>query len=388
MRIAIVFIIFTTVFSLIGYYIYARLAQAFVGAFVSSVPFIIFYIFVLSSFIVGKTIEQFSIGVISDILIKIGSVGAAIFVYALLFIILFDIIRLINYIFPFYPEFISSNYQKVKLIVGISSLVLISIIFILGYINALKPNIKEIEISVNKPNADFKELNIVAVSDIHLGTIVNKSKTENLIKTINNLNPDIVLIAGDIIDDNINVVKHYKLLEFFKKLNPKYDVYSCLGNHEYISKAHTELDYFEKNGIHMLKDTTVKIYNKFYLIGRDDIQGERMTGKKRKTLSELTKDIDSDLPVILLDHQPFKLDETAEHNIDFQFSGHTHSGQIWPFNYITGLLFEEDWGYLKKKNTHFYISSGFGTAVVPIRVGNNSEIVDIRLLNKKQVHFF
>ncbi len=119
--------------------------------------------------------------------------------------------------------------------------------------------------------------------------------------------------------------------------------------------------------------------DKFYIISRDDIEGKNISGKKRKSLDELTKDIDFNLPVFLLDHQPYYLEKTAEYAIDLQFSGHTHNGQIWPLNYITGLLFEEDWGYLKKKDTHFYISSGYGTAVMPIRVGNNSEIINIRL---------
>ncbi len=85
----------------------------------------------------------------------------------------------------------------------------------------------------------------------------------------------------------------------------------------------------------------------------------------------------------MLDHQPFNLNETAEHPVDLQFSGHTHNGQIWPANYITNKLFEQDWGYLKKMNTHFYISAGFGTAGMPLRVGSHSEIVYIRMVNKK-----
>ena len=121
--------------------------------------------------------------------------------------------------------------------------------------------------------------------------------------------------------------------------------------------------------------------DKFYIISRYDIEGKNVSGEKRKSLDELTKDIDFKLPVFLLDHQPYNLEKTAEYAIDLQFSGHTHNGQIFPFNYITGLLFEEDWGHLKKKNTNFYISSGFGTAVMPIRVGSRSEIVNIKITN-------
>jgi len=382
MRIIIFFSIFFLIFGLSGYYVYIRTTQAFSGTFVDSIAFLILYIFLLTSFFTGKLVEVYSVGVISNTLVKIGSIGAGIFLYAFLLVIFFDLLRLINFIIPFYPRFIESNYQKTKLVIGIITLSIISVIIIAGYINARNPIIKNLNITINKNQIGLDKLNIVAVSDIHLGTMVNKTKIKRLIHNIKQLNPDLVLIAGDIIDDNIKVVKHYNLLNYIKDLNPKYGVYSCLGNHEYIGRAYSDLDYFEKNGIHMLKDTTIKVDNKFYIIGRDDIEGKTFSGKKRKSLDELTKDIDFKLPVFLLDHQPYKLEKTAEYAIDLQFSGHTHSGQIWPFNYLTELLFEEDWGYLKKKNTHYYITSGYGTAVIPIRVGNKPEIVNIKITNR------
>lgn len=382
MRIIIFISIFFLIFGLAGYYVYTRTTQAFPGTFIDSTTFLLLYIFLLSSFFTGKLVETFSVGLISDTLVKIGSISIGFFLYALLFVIFFDFIRLINYIIPFYPVFFTADYQKSKLVVGIITLSIISVIIIAGYVNARNPKIRNLNITINKKQIGFDELKIVAVSDIHLGTMVNKAKITRLIHNIRQLNPDLVLIAGDIIDDNIEVVKHYDLLNWFKDLNPKYGVYSCLGNHEYIGRAYTDLDYFEKNGIHMLKDTTIKIDDKFYIIGRDDIGGKVFSGKKRKSLDELTRDIDFKLPVFLLDHQPYKLEKTAEFAVDLQFSGHTHNGQIWPLNYLTGLLFEEDWGYLKKKNTHFYVSSGFGTAVIPIRVGNKPEIVNIKITNK------
>ena len=381
MKIAIIISIILGIFGSAGYYVYTRATQAFTGTFVSSKVFLGLYILVLVSFFMGKIIEHYSLGFISNFFVRIGSYGLGFFIYALLIIIFFDFIRFINFIIPFYPSFFTADYQKTKLIVGLVSILIISIINIKGYLNARTPVVKEIEVSISKSKANFDSLNIVAISDIHLGTMVNKSKTQRLINVINELNPDLVLIAGDVIDDNIKVVKHYELLENFKNIHSKYGVYACMGNHEYISNAHTNLEYFEENGIHILKDTTVKIADSFYIIGRDDLQGERISGKVRKSIDELTTDVDFELPVFLLDHQPFKLDKIAEFPIDLQFSGHTHNGQIWPFNYITGLLFEQDWGYLKKNSTHFYISAGYGTAVMPLRVGNKSEIVNIKIIN-------
>ena len=381
MKIFIIITVLLTILASSGYYVYTRITQAFTGSFTNSKLFLVAYIFIILSWILGKIIEHYSINIISISLIKIGSIGLSYFIYALLFVIFIDFIRLINHFIPFFPSFITDNLQKARLITGIISLLTISILITYGYTNARIIKVKNVNITINKSKASFDTLNVVAISDIHLGITVNNAKTLKLIEKINELNPDLVIIAGDIIDDNIKVVQYYKLLEHFKNIDSKYGVYSCLGNHEYISGAYKNLNYLDKNGIKMLRDTTIKIDDKFYIISRDDIEGERHTNKKRKDLKELTKDIDFSFPVFLLDHQPFKLEKTAEHPIDLQFSGHTHNGQIWPFNYITGLLFEEDWGYLKKNNTHFYISSGFGTAVVPLRIGNSSEIVNFKIIN-------
>ena len=382
MKILIIISILLLILGLSGYYVYVRAMQAFAGTFLTSKIVLVLYVFLISSFLFGKIIENISINFISSSLVRIGGVGAGLFLYAFLFVVLIDFIRLINFAVPFYPKFITTDYQKTKFIVGIIISTAVFIIFIVGCFNARTPTIKQLEITINKSEANFDTLNVVAVSDIHFGTIVNKTKGKRLIKNIRALNPDLVIIAGDIIDDNIDVVKHFKLLEYFKTLKPKYGIYACPGNHEYISRAYTDFDYFERNGIHVLKDSAVLIDNKFYIIGRDDISGKRVSKKGRKSIVELTKNINFELPVFLLDHQPHKLEEAAKYPVDLQFSGHTHNGQIFPFNYITGLLFEEDWGYLKKNNTHFYISAGFGTAIMPIRVGSKSEIVNIKIINK------
>jgi predicted MPP superfamily phosphohydrolase len=383
MRIALFFSLFFLLFGSTGYYLYLRLTQAFSGTFVSSRWFLIVYIFLIISFLIGKIIEHFSIGFLSHALVSLGSITLGFFVYALMIIVAIDFFRLINWIIPFFPGFITSNMQRSAFILGWTSIILVTIIVIKGYINAYSPRVNKVEITINKPKANFDSLNIVAISDIHLGTLVNESKLQRLINTVNALKPDVVIIAGDNIDNNIKVVQQDKLLEHFKDIHSKYGIYSCMGNHEYISGAHHHLDYFAKNAVQMLRDTAVFVGDRFYIIGREDISAVRKTNHKRKDIGQLTENLDFDYPVILLDHQPFKLEETAKYPIDLQFSGHTHNGQLWPFNYLTAKIFEQDWGYLKKKNTHFYISAGFGTALIPMRLGSYSEIVSIRMVNRK-----
>jgi len=380
-RIFIFFGIIFSIFSLLGLYVHTRLEQTFPTLFVESNWGMVAFVFLLFAFFIGKVWERFQINEINGWLIRIGSVAAGFFLYTLFLMLFFDLVRLLNSIIPFYPDFISQNYEQTKLIIGISGLVIISMAMFKGYWNTISPKVKKFDLEISKPQSTLKDLNIVAVSDIHLGTMVNKRKAQRLVRKINELKPDVVLIGGDIIDDNIEVVKHYQLMEKLAQIKSKYGVYSCMGNHDYISGGHEQLEYYEQNGIQILKDAHQLINNEFYIVGRDDIQGKQINGIGRKSLDKLLSEIDFSKVVLYLDHQPYKLEEVAEYPIDLQFSGHTHNGQFWPLNYITGLIFEEDWGYLKKKNTHFYISSGYGTAVVPIRLGNDSEIVHIHLKN-------
>lgn len=378
MRFIIFFAVVISVFGLAGYYIYSRFSQSFGGTFLNSRIVTYIYIFLVSSIFIGYMLQAVSVNLLSETLVRIGSTTLGILFYVLLFLAFFDLLRLINHFLPFYPDFITANYQKVKLISGIFTIISVVVIVVYGFYNADRTRIVELDLKINK---NITPLNIVALSDIHLGTTVNHSEVDRMIKEINRLNPDIVLIGGDITDNNIKVVKHYKLIERFSEIKSKYGIYTCMGNHDYISRANEQLDYYTKNGINILKDTAVLIDNRFWLIGRDDHTADNFSGKKRKSVSSLIKDVDTSLPVILLDHQPFKLDETSKHPVDLQFSGHTHKGQFWPLGYITGKMFEKDWGYIKKENTHFYISSGFGTAGIPMRVGTQSEIVNIKLGN-------
>lgn len=383
MRIAIFLTIVISLFTLLGIYLFTRMEQAFPTSIMGSKITLAAYIFILIAFFLGKISERYSINILSDTLVRIGAVAAGFFVFGIFSILFFDILRGANTLLPFFPDFITADYTKSKLIIGLGTIGFISIIMLIGFLNTVNPKVKTLELDIHKPNSILGKLNIVAVSDIHLGTLVNHKKAKRLVSMINQLKPDLVLIGGDIIDDNIKVVQHHNLVEHFKDIESKYGVYSCLGNHEYISGAQKDLKYFEDNGINMLKDTSVCIDGKFNIIGRDDIQAQASSGIPRKTIAELTSQLDNSLPNLLIDHQPYKLEEASNAGIDFQFSGHTHNGQFWPLNYITEMIFEQDWGYLKKKNTHFYISSGYGTAVIPIRLGNDSEIVNIKMRNRQ-----
>jgi uncharacterized protein len=127
----------------------------------------------------------------------------------------------------------------------------------------------------------------------------------------------------------------------------------------------------------------VLIDNKFYLIGREDRDKKRFTGTDRKSLGDLLIDVNTNLPVIVLNHQPFNLDELDGMNVDLSLSGHTHHGQFFPNNIITNMIYEVSRGYLNKNGTHVYVSQGIGTWGPPIRIGNKPEIVHLRITGKE-----
>jgi predicted MPP superfamily phosphohydrolase len=383
MKIAIFLSLFFLLFGSSAYYVYVRLTQAFAGTFVSGRWFQALYVFLMLSFIIGKTVEHFSIGALSHFLVSLGSITLGLFFNALLFVLFVDLLRLVNRLIPFFPAFFREHSAKAAFYTGLIGLFTVLLVFAKGYYNAFSPRVTELELKIHKPGASFDTLNVVAVSDIHLGTMVNEARLNRLISMVNSMHPDLMIIAGDNIDNNIKVVKYDRLLEHFNKIKTRYGIYSCIGNHEYISGAQHYFDYFEQNGIRMLRDTVVELPVGLYIIGRDDVSAHRHSTQKRKTLEELSRNLDFKKAVIVLDHQPYRLDKTAALPVDLQFSGHTHNGQIWPLNYVTRKLFEKSWGYLKKGNTHFYISAGFGTAVMPIRLGSHSEVVHIRIVNER-----
>jgi len=248
-----------------------------------------------------------------------------------------------------------------------------------GHINTYFPVIRKYEIPINKSAGSLKELNIAVASDIHLGTIIGRKKMEMFAEKINSLKPDIILLPGDIIDEDIAPVLEDNMGSSLEMLKAKYGVYAVTGNHEYIGGAEKAVEFLKKHKIKIIRDTSVFIDNSFYIAGREDSSSANFGGKPRKILKDVIENVNFNFPVILMDHQPFNLDEARKAGIDLQLSGHTHHGQLWPLNLITALVYEKNWGLLKKDNTNYYISSGLGGWGPPVRTVNRPEIIHIKL---------
>jgi uncharacterized protein len=184
-----------------------------------------------------------------------------------------------------------------------------------------------------------------------------------------------VFLAGDVFDEDLGPVIQNNMGDLLKNLDAKHGVFAILGNHEFYGNATAAQKYLEDHNITVLRDSVAILSDGTVIAGREDLTYEQMTGNSRKTLNRLLMDVDMGNPVYLMDHQPSNLKEAASAQVDLQVSGHTHNGQMWPFNYITDAIFEIGKGYGKINDTHFFVSSGYGTWGPPIRTNSRSEIV-------------
>jgi len=371
------FAIVFSIYGLINFYIAKRI--------ISVIPdnyknlSIVVLVFLILSYIFGRILENYWVSYLSDFLIWCGSFWIAVIFYSFLFLITIDLIRIINHFLHFLPSFITENPVKVKKFLSVSISILIFILIMGGYFTSKIINIRKYDLFINKKAGNLKSLNIVMASDLHLGTINGKMFAYKIVDKINKLKPDIILFAGDIIDEDIKPVLKDNVGEALFELKAKYGIFGITGNHEYIGGVDDAVNYLNAHKIQMLRDSSILIDNAFYIVGREDRSINRFSEKKRKELNELTKDLDKSLPNILMDHQPFHLEEAEQNGIDLQLSGHTHYGQLWPLNYIIRKIYELPWGYKLKGNTHYYVSCGAGGWGPPIRIGSLPEIVNIKL---------
>jgi hypothetical protein len=320
--------------------------------------------------------ERVWISPVSNFFTFVGSFWLAVMVYLLMTVLVIDVIRLILYFLP-KIALLTDNYDQVKKVLFFSITGLVGLVVLIGHINALYPRVKRLDIHIDKKAGQLKTLHIAAASDIHMGTLVGPFRTAKLVRMLNECNADVILLAGDIVDEDLAPVIHNDLGRSLVKLKAPMGVFGITGNHEYIGGADSAVKYLKDHGIQMLRDTAIKIENSFYLAGRNDRDSKRFSSKERKSLDKVLESVDFSLPVIMMDHQPFNLQQVVDAGVDFQLSGHTHHGQLWPFNYITDAIYEVSWGYKQKGNSHFYVSSGYGGWGPPVRTGNRPEILDI-----------
>ena len=264
--------------------------------------------------------------------------------------------------------------------VTLGVLLLTLITCVCGFVNARR--IDHVSYNIHLQNKqDISDLTLVMISDVHLGAIGSESRLEEIVDEINAREPDIVCIAGDFFDTDFSSIQDPEAaIRILRGIRATYGTYACLGNHDG-GKTHNQMvEFLRQANIHLLQDSYTVIDDRLVLVGRLDASPIGGYGdQQRKPLSEFFVREDPSLPVIVLDHNPANIREYSA-EADLILCGHTHKGQVFPANLITGLLYTVDYGYYRKnaQSPQVIVTSGVGTWGMPMRVGTDCEIVSIR----------
>ncbi len=377
----IVFIAVTlAVHGLVNFYIFRRGWQALAGIPTFRLVLAVLFLASLLAYPLGRIILGVWQSAWSEVLVRFGSYHLALMLYLFLGVVVVHLLRLGNALFHYFPKLLTSDPQRAGLaafviVFGISVL---TVVF--GAANASRPRTKELELAIDKRAGHWEALTIVMVSDIHLGTTVRSRRLRKIVERINGLGPDVVLLAGDIVDESMTAREEERLTAAFRDIDAPLGLFGIPGNHEFYSGLERNLACLRRCGIRILEDEGILVDGSFVIVGRKD-PSALPKGAPRVSIPRIMErsGVDPALPVILLDHQPFHLEEAASAGVDLQLSGHTHAGQLFPLNLVNKAIYEQAWGYLRKGRTHYYVSSGAATWGPPVRTGSVPEIVRIRL---------
>lgn len=312
---------------------------------------------------------------VSYVLGFIGYYCMGIFVYLLLYTIFSDLIFLI-------PRLKKLKFTKHRFFNGFVSLGVVAMTVVTcvwGSINTMQYDVVSYDIKIEEKK-DISDINMVLISDMHIGSIGSEGRLDNIVEKINSLKPDVICIAGDIFDTNFNAIRNPNAaIKTLKKLKSTYGVYACLGNHDGGDTLNKMISFLEKSNINLLKEDYAVIDDRLIIAGRLD--GSPIGGfdaQKRKKFSDI-KIENNNLPVIVLDHNPANIDEYINTNADLILCGHTHKGQLFPANFITNVIYDVDYGYYRKNanSPQVIVTSGVGYWGMPMRVGTDCEIVNI-----------
>jgi predicted MPP superfamily phosphohydrolase len=307
----------------------------------------------------------------------IGYYWAAFFFYAVMTVVSIDFLRLVNRLtMSRLSVFLPEGYPVNLPAAGLSVVFFVGFLLTIGTILARYPKIRKYSITLAKDIKLGRPLRIAVLSDIHFGSLVSSADLNVMSRQVNELNPDVILLAGDIIDNSLNLIRKTPFVDQISQLEARYGVYGVLGNHEYANADPDEtIELFEQAGIRMLKDQTVKIADSFYLAGRNEKRSEFSGLLGQLTPYELVSGLDHEMPVILMQHQPNDLPAIDLAGVDVSVAGHTHRGQMFPLNLLSRKKYEHSFGHQRIGKLQNVVSSGYGTWGPPIRLGSRSEIV-------------
>ena len=361
------FLYITLAYTIPNIYVFFRIRHLFISKAYRRLYLLIYLLLVALYPLVGRQ----STGEMSSIMQALTTFSGYVlpfFLYLFLSVLLFDIFLLLN----LKARILSSETRKrfSFRVITLTVMVFLSVGVVAGgAINLNTIQVSKYEIEVPHRNSRLDHIRVAFVADIHIQQSTSIRFIEQFVRKVNALQPDILLLGGDIVEGHREDGSTKEIESSIRNLKTKYGSFAVLGNHEsYGNKEQSS--FFRKSGITLLCDSVIKIDSSFYLAGRYE-----QRYRQRKPTSELLSNITHDLPVLMLDHRPTELQEASQTAVDVQFSGHTHNGQLFPLNYIIHSMYELSWGYLKIKDTNFFVTSGLRLWGPPVKTAGKSEIM-------------
>ena len=280
--------------------------------------------------------------------------------------LLFSIIHLVLWLLSKLIH-INLPFGKIALITLVASCLTVTF----GSLRAFTPVVRTEEILTSKLPAGTS-YRLVLLSDVHLGRILGRSYAQQLVQRVNHLEPDAVLIAGDLIDEKIAYVEAENSLEALSHFRAPKGVYLAFGNHEYIDNPLRWQQLVEAHGIKVLVNASTIIDGQLKITGLNDFRYSK--GKSPKAIKALARENDKYYSV-LMDHQPRRMRGAAQLGYDLYLSGHTHTGQLFPNRQITKRMYQLDYGRKEFGQLTAITSSGYGFWGPPVRTEKEPEIV-------------
>jgi len=285
-------------------------------------------------------------------------------------------LHLLHKRWAWYPAYVNYYWARTKATLFILVTAGVVWLMIFGYNNVRYPSVQHVYITIPKIVEGRDSLTVVMTADWHIGEVIRKSQVQRIVSLCNAQNPDITFIVGDIVDYEMRFAERAHIEEDLRELRAPLGVYMTLGNHEYRANIDAKKRWIAKTGLTLLVDTVVApADSSFYVVGRDDY----INHEKRAPLAKLMRHLDTSKPIIVLDHQPNRLNEIVMNQADLGLHGHTHNGQVWPYSILLNFVYECVYGYYRKGMTQFFITSGVGIAGPPYRIGTHSEIVVLHI---------
>ena len=228
-----------------------------------------------------------------------------------------------------------------------------------------KPTLRHIDITI--PGAP--SFTAALISDTHLGVGVSLDRFEKALSRIQAEKPDVLFVLGDVFEYGSNRKKYAQALAQFE--TPLGSV-GVLGNHEYYMGHQNSVDFYKQAGITLLQNQTVSLPNGVQIIGVNDIKTASVSPEK---LDKMLAQTEADRPRILLSHQPLLTEVAAKHQVPLMLSGHTHNGQLFPFNLLVKWKYPYVYGlYSIGPKSQIYVTSGMFYWGIPLRFLAPSEI--------------